>query len=161
MEIGSVYTSSGLASAESVYGADRQRRQAAQNARNPLAPVDSVSFSQEALELAAAMTGQREQIVSEDQGSSGGNNSSGGGDESAGAARMGGGGGSGSESESTDQVSKLEEAIKDLEAKVQGIMSGSATPETKQTQAQPYIQQISSLRQQLEQLKSQAAQGGK
>ena len=165
MDAISLYTTN--ASTEAQYGTERLRRQR-QEASNVLSPVDSVSFSEEALELAAALTRQREQSeAADDSAADSGNNGTSGGTSggassdagkaagSGGAGGAGGAGGTEESSESESQISKLEESIADLEAKVQNIMSGAGSPESKTTQAQPFLQQINSLRQQLEELKSQ------
>ena len=64
-------------------------------------------------------------------------------------ASSGGGSGSGS------QVEDIKKRIKDLMDKVKHIMDSNLPPEQKQSAAAPYLQQISELQQQLQQLMSE------
>ncbi|MGE4442543.1 MAG: FlxA-like family protein [Desulfomicrobium sp.] len=62
---------------------------------------------------------------------------------------------SGSGSGSGSQVEDIKKRIKDLMDKVEHIMDGNLPPEQKQSAAAPYLQQISELQQQLQQLMSE------
>ena len=62
---------------------------------------------------------------------------------------------SGSGSGSDSQVEDIEKRIKDLMDKVKHIMDSDLPPEQKQSAAAPYLQQISELQQQLQQLMSE------
>lgn len=62
---------------------------------------------------------------------------------------------SGSGSGSGSQVEDIKKRIKDLMDKVKHIMDSDLPPEQKQSAAAPYLQQISELQQQLQQLMSE------
>ena len=62
---------------------------------------------------------------------------------------------SGSGSGSDSQVEDIKKRIKDLMDKVKHIMDSDLPPEQKQSAAAPYLQQISELQQQLQQLMSE------
>ena len=62
---------------------------------------------------------------------------------------------SGSGSGSGSQVEDIKKRIKDLMDKVKHIMDSNLPPEQKQSAAAPYLQQISELQQQLQQLMSE------
>lgn len=65
---------------------------------------------------------------------------------------------SGSGSGSGSQVEDIKKRIKDLMDKVKHIMDSDLPPEQKQSAAAPYLQQISELQQQLQQLMSEQQQ---
>ena len=73
----------------------------------------------------------------------------------AGAVSTAQGSSSGSGSGSGSQVEDIKKRIKDLMDKVKHIMDSDLPPEQKQSAAAPYLQQISELQQQLQQLMSE------
>jgi len=77
------------------------------------------------------------------------------GNEQGGAVSAVQGSSSGSGSGSGSQVEDIKERIKDLMDKVKHIMDSDLPPEQKQSAAAPYLQQISELQQQLQQLMSE------
>jgi len=68
------------------------------------------------------------------------------------ASAVAGGGGASAGSDTASQIEEIRKKIKDLQDKVEHIMSSDMSPDQKQSAAAPYLQQIQELQQQLQSL---------